>query len=73
MRRQWRVQRTVRAESNGQHRWDRAYQQLLARTKLEQDHENRSTPQPPPAQEANHENRAVCPSVHPAPSTDADQ
>jgi hypothetical protein len=46
MRRQWTVQRTVRAESNGQHRWDRAYQQLLAWTKPEQDqdHGNRSTP-----------------------------
>jgi hypothetical protein len=73
MRRQWTVQRTVRAESNGEHRWDRAYQQLLAWSKPKQDHENRPAPHPPPAQEENHENRDECPRVNPAPGTDTDQ
>jgi hypothetical protein len=72
-RRQWTVQRTVRAENNGQHRWDRAYQQLLAWTNPERDHENRPTPLPSLAQEENYENRDVCPSVYPAPGTDTDQ
>ena len=73
MRRQWTVQRVLQAESNGEHRWDRAYQQLLAWSKPEQDHENRPAPHQSPAQEENHENRDVCQSVYPAPSTDADQ
>ena len=74
MRRQWRVQRTVRAESNGQHRWDRAYLQLLAWPhQPERDHETRPAPHPSPPQEKNHENRNVCPSVYPAPGADTDQ
>lgn len=73
MRRQWRVQRTVQAANNGQHRWDRAYQQLLAWTQPEQDHENRSAPHLPPDQEKNRENRDVHQSVHPAPGADPDQ
>ena len=73
MRQQWIVQRTVRAESDGQRRWDRAYQHLLAWANPEPRNEHNTIPCPPPDQEKNHESSNIRPSVHPAPGTDTDQ
>ena len=74
MRRQWMVRRSERADKDGQHRWDRAYQQLLAWTQSNQE----AAPQPmalrpPPEEEVSHESGHLRQSLHPAPSPGADQ
>ena len=74
MRRQWTVRRSTQQDPDGQRRWDRAYQHLLAWTTqqpVEEAHEKKCSCQPP-SLEVNHESCAVCESLHPAPSADAE-
>ncbi len=63
--REWQVRRGLQPHPDGQRRWDRAYQQLMAWTR----------PQSvavlaglePPAREVGHEDRALCTCLHPTP------
>jgi hypothetical protein len=74
MRRQWTVRRGERPTPDGQHRWDRAYQHLLAwttRQPLEEVPDEKLACQPP-ALEVNQESRPVCESLHPTPSADTE-
>jgi|1186.fasta_scaffold623842_1 ribosomal protein S10 len=73
MRRQWMVQRSERADKDGRHRWDRAYQQLLAWTQPEQKEAHQLMAlRPPPEREVNHESGHLRQSLHPAPSPGAE-
>ena len=70
MKTRWHVHRTVRAQSDGERRWDYAYQFLL-QWAMEID----TGTQPLSsalAQEDTHGNRSVCPRVDQPPTTDPD-
>lgn len=71
MRRQWAVRRSERPAPDGQHRWDRAYQHLLAwatRQPVEEAHG--SLPCRPPPPEGNHESRSIREGLYPTSSAD---
>ena len=66
MRRQWIVRRTRQPEPDGQRRWDRAYQELLAWTRAGSDagaHDD--VVREPSDPEVKNENRSVCPCLDP--------
>jgi len=65
MKRPWQVNRTLIARSDGQRRWDYAYQFLL-RWAMEQDTD------PSTQQEPRHEHRPLCPGLDPRPTTNPD-
>ena len=69
MKGHWEVNRTLIARSDGQRRWDYAYQFLL-RWAMEQD----AGPEPAPStqQEDRHEHRTLCPGLDPRPTTNPD-
>ena len=69
MKQPWEVNRTWIARSDGQRRWDYAYQFLL-RSAMEQD----TGPEPAPStqQEHPHEHRPLCPGLDPRPTTNPD-
>lgn len=60
----WKISRKTVPETDGQRRWDLAYQCLLKWGKV--------TEQIPDCQEASHESSHVCPGFDPTTSTDAD-
>ena len=53
--REWRMHRTGQPHPDGQRRWDRTYQQLMAWTQVPQDAAVPAGAEPP-AREVNHEN-----------------
>jgi hypothetical protein len=61
--RQWQVRRVRQPHPDGQRRWDRAYQQILAWTQPV----NGAVPAgpEPPAWEVSHEDRDLCAGLHP--------
>ena len=62
MRREWIVRRTMQQDPDGQHRWDRAYQELLTWTSVGLgDEAPAAAVQEPPHQEVNPENCVLCP------------
>jgi hypothetical protein len=68
--RSWQVTRSAIARTDGQRRWDYAYQFLL-HWAMEAD--TGSQPVPSPAHKENtHGNRSVCPSVDQPPATGPD-
>ena len=64
--REWRMRRTGQPHPDGQRRWDRTYQQLIAWTQVSQDAAVPAGPESP-AREVNHEDRDLCTGLHPAP------
>jgi hypothetical protein len=73
MKRQWRTRRELVESSDGQRRWDRAYQCLLrwgSQVVLEQPAEAVTGFQP--MQEVSNESCRVCASVDPTPDTRPD-
>jgi hypothetical protein len=60
MQRQWTVRRIFQPHRDGQRRWDRAYQQLLAGTSPEEQEAHPRVPRPPPSSEEAHESRNLC-------------
>ncbi len=71
MRCQWIVRRTMRPDPDGQRRWDRAYQQVLAWTK-EMAVASAGASRGPGAREDGHEGGALCPRVDAAPGASPD-
>ena len=65
MKKEWQVNRTVVERSDGQRRWDMAYQ-LLVRWAMEPTVEQQSTNTP--CQEHEHEDSFVYPSIDPLPN-----
>lgn len=61
MKRKWQVRRSVVERSDGQRRWDIAYQ-LLVRWAMEEPTGD-PLPDSTPSQENEHEDRPVCPSI----------
>jgi hypothetical protein len=69
MRRQWTVRRTRQPEPDGQRRWDRAYQELLAWTRAGSGDERRDAVVPGPSDlEVKHESGSLCPRLDTAAS-----
>jgi hypothetical protein len=62
----WRLRRRPTPRSDGQQRWDRAYLRLLQWTQLPQQPAESAT-----GQEDNHDGRAVCARLDPAPGPHA--
>src|SRR3954452_25513925 len=62
--REWRVRRALQPQTNGQSSWDRAYQQLLAWTQVQNAGAAATVVLDPPAQEVKNESRPVRPCVH---------
>src|SRR5215203_5413416 len=71
MRCQWTVRRTMRPTPEGQRRWDRAYQELLAWTEGPADGPAGAS-RSPGAREAGHEGGALRARVDAAPSAGPD-
>ena len=71
MRCQWIVRRTTQPDPDGQRRWDRAYQQVLAWTK-EMAVASASALRGPGAREAGHQGGTLCPGIDTAPGAGAD-
>ena len=65
----WHVHRTVRAQSDGERRWDYAYQFLL---QWAMEHEAGSSPAPSHQQEEPHGSCSLRPSFHDASTTAPD-
>src|SRR4051812_47606188 len=73
MRRQWTVRRTRQPEPDGQRRWDRAYQELLAGTRAGSGDEGRADVGPEPSDlEVKNESSSLGPRLDTAPSASPD-
>src|SRR3954454_5819840 len=70
--RQWQVRRALQPHPDGQRRWDRTYQQLMAWTQTPQSGAVVPAGPVPPPEEDRHEDRDLCTGIHPAPSTSQD-
>jgi hypothetical protein len=68
--RSWRVTRTGITRSDGERRWDYAYQFLL-QWAMDLDTDTQSVPAPS-QQEVSHGNRSVCPGFDPSPTAGSD-
>ena len=69
MRRQWSVRRTRQPEPDGQRRWDRAYQEVLAWTEAAASGEAlAAAPRKPPQREVPDESGSLRPGLDAAPS-----
>ena len=66
MRCQWIVRRTMQPDQDGQRRWDRAYQEVLAWTK-EMAVASAGASRGPGGREDGHEGGALCPGIDTAP------
>src|SRR3954454_18997225 len=62
--REWRVRRALQPQPDGQRCWDRAYQQLLAWTQVQNVGATATVVLDPPPQEVENESRPVRPCVH---------
>ena len=71
MRCQWIVRRTMQPDPDGQRRWDRAYQEVLAWTK-EMAVASAGALRGPGAREDGHEGGALCPGIDTAPGAGPD-
>ena len=69
MERQWQKRRCLVAHTDGQRRWDRAFQYLLQWVAAEQDAVSAPGVSP---QEVDDESSGICACLDAAPSTDAD-
>lgn len=69
MKAKWQVSRPVVARSDGQRRWDYAYQFLLHWV---MDNSPGGAPEPSAHQEGQHGNRTVCASFDQSPATSTD-
>ena len=69
MKSQWRVSRSVASRSDGQRRWDYAYQSLL---RWVMEDPAGIVPAPSRLQEDYHGDRAVCSGLDQPPAADAD-
>ncbi len=67
--RQWQVRRALQPHPDGQRRWDRTYQQLMAWTQTPPNRAAAPAGPVPPPEEDSDEDRDLCTGVHPAPST----
>src|SRR3954463_13664927 len=67
--RHWQVRRALQPHPDGQRRWDRTYQQLMAWTQTPQSGAVVPAGPVPPPEEDHHEDRDLCTGIHPAPST----
>jgi hypothetical protein len=73
MRRQWTVRRTRQPEPDGQRRWDRAYQELLAWTRVGCSGEAHDAAVPEPSDpEVKKESSFICPCLDTATSASPD-
>src|SRR3954451_869027 len=73
MRRQWSVRRTRQPEPDGQRRWDRAYQEVLAWTEAAVSGEAlAAAPRTPPQGEGPDESGSLRPGLDAAPSASTD-
>ena len=66
MKHHWQLTRRYEARSDGQRRWDYAYQFLL-QWAMDPDTDTQSVPAPS-QQEDSHGNRSVCPGFDPSPT-----
>ena len=69
MKTRWHVHRTVRAQSDGERRWDYAYQFLLQWT---MDHDAGASPASGYPQEEPYGSRSVCPCFNNPPTANSD-
>src|SRR5215218_3270003 len=62
--RQWQVRRALQPHPDGQRRWDRTYQQLMAWTQTPQSGAVVPAGPVPPPEEDSYEDRDICPGEH---------
>ena len=71
MKRKWEVRRSLDQRTDGQRRWDIAYQRLLQWTQAVAAGPDQG-PAPITTQEVNDESRHLCPCLDPTPTTEPD-
>jgi hypothetical protein len=73
MKHQWKVRRQFKPCPDGEQRWDRAYRYILGWAVTADQPGAATSPLTSPSyQEVNHADRSLCPSIHPASGSTAD-